>query len=109
MQEEAIAAIAGPARRPSSLQLGLAVLPLLEGNAIAEAITRHHRDLQLRLEALVERRTAAASLSGPGEELPFHVAAMFELGVAQITAELEWIRRFAADFDRHRRKERTGT
>ena len=109
MQEQALAAIAGPARPPSSLQLGLAVLPLLDGDSVVEAITRHHRELQRRLEALVERRTAAASLTGPGEGLPFHVAAMFELGVAQITAELEWIRRFAADFDRHRRNERTGT
>ncbi len=107
MRREALQAIAGPARQPSSFQLGLAALPLLAGDDIAEAIASHERDLEAQLEALTERSAAVAALAEPSLGLPFHVAAMFDLGVAQIKAELRWIRRFATDFDQQQRTRRT--
>jgi DNA-binding PadR family transcriptional regulator len=107
LRREALAALAGPARRPSSFQLGLATLPYLDGDDVAEAIADHGRELETRLEVLTERREAAASLAGPDRALPFHVAAMFDLGAVQIGAELDWLRRFATDLDRRRDTERS--
>lgn len=107
MRSEALVAIAGPARGPSSFQLGLATLPYLDEDAVEAAIAGHQRDLKARLEALIERRESAAALAEPSGELPFHVAAMFDLGIVQISAELDWMRRFASDVDRQRTERMT--
>ncbi len=107
MHREALQAIAGPAWQPSNFQLGLAVLPLLVSDDVEVAIATHERDLEAQLELLTERSVAAEMVAGPSGGLPFHVTTMFDLGVAQITAELDWIRRFAADFDQRRRTEGT--
>ena len=87
-----------PARSPSSFQLGLSTLPELDGEAVAGAIAAHEDDLVARRETL-QRRSEG--------ELPFHVAAMFDLALTQVEAELGWIRRFGAEFQEHRRTERT--
>lgn len=97
MHEQALQAIAGPAPRPSSFQLGLSVLPCLDGDELATAIAAHERDLAARLETLDERSAG---------DLPFHVAAMFDLAATQVEAELGWIRRFAVDLHRERQEER---
>jgi DNA-binding PadR family transcriptional regulator len=97
MQEQAIQALAGPARQHSSFQLGLAVLPMLDADQITAALAGHEADLEGQLEMLRGRRD---------EVLPFHVWAMFDLGIAQLEAELEWIRRFGADFSQHHPTER---
>lgn len=98
MHEEAVRAIAGPAPSPSSFQLGLSNLPELDGEAVAGAIAAREVVLMARRETL-RRRSAGA--------LPFHVAAMFDLALTQVEAELGWIRRFGAEFQEHRRTERT--
>lgn len=98
MQAQALQALAGPARQPSGFQLGLAVLPLLDADEVAAAVAAHEADLEVQLETLRERRD---------EGLPFHVAAMFDLGIIQLEAELSWIRRFATDFRQHHPTERT--
>jgi DNA-binding PadR family transcriptional regulator len=92
----ALQAIAGPARLPTSFQLGLSTLPSLDPDEVATALATHARDLEAALEALDERSAG---------DLPFHVAAMFDLATAQVEAELAWIRRFSDDFDAHRRGE----
>jgi len=93
MERHALQAIGGPARRPSSFQLGLAALPLLDDADVAAAIAVHERDLEAQLQTLGERKAG---------DQPFHVAAMFDLAVTQLEAELAWIRRFARVFDDHR-------
>jgi DNA-binding PadR family transcriptional regulator len=98
LRERALEAIAGPARRHSSFQLGLSVLPSLDASDVGRALEAHRRDLEARLDVLHERAT---------EELPFHVTAMFDLAETQIEAELAWISRFSADFHQHPRPERT--
>jgi DNA-binding PadR family transcriptional regulator len=97
MQEEALQALAGPARLHSSFQLGLAVLPLLDADQITAALTAHQADLEDQLTMLRERRN---------EDLPFHVWAMFDLGITQLEAELEWIRSFATNLNQHDPTER---
>jgi DNA-binding PadR family transcriptional regulator len=98
LEAEAIKALGAPERRSSSFQLGLSVLPLLDHDAVETAIAAHRSELETQLETLRERRAA---------ELPFHVAAMFDLGMTQIEAELGWLERFATDFQAHRQAERT--
>lgn len=88
MKREALKALGGPERRPSSFQLGLSVLPRLDSGEVAAAIGAHIRELEAQLEVLRQRSVGA---------LPFHVAAMFDLGVTQIGAELGWLSRFAID------------
>lgn len=95
-QAQALRSLVGPAHRHSAFQLGLAALPWLNPDQVAAAIVEHDADLELRLETLRERHA---------EELPFHVAAMFDLGINQLEAELEWIRRFATSFEKNNLKE----
>jgi DNA-binding PadR family transcriptional regulator len=94
MHQQAVQAIAGPARLPTSFQLGLSTLPALDPDEVATALVTHARDLEAALETLDERSAG---------DLPFHVAAMFDLATAQVEAELAWIRRFSDEFDAHRR------
>lgn len=98
VREQALQALSGPARSPSSFQLGLSNLPRLDTAAVAGAIATHEDALVARLETL-ERRSEGS--------LPFHVAAMFDLARTQVEAELGWLRQFGADFQEHRRSERT--
>jgi DNA-binding PadR family transcriptional regulator len=98
LRAQALRAIAGPAHRASRFQVGLSVLPWLGDEEAAAAIADHERGLAAQLETLRQR--------GAGEP-PFHVAAMFDLAMTQVAAELDWIRRFAVDFQRHRSTERT--
>jgi DNA-binding PadR family transcriptional regulator len=98
LEAEAIEALSVPERPSSSFQLALSVLPRLDHDAVDAALSAHRAELETQLEALRERRAA---------ELPFHVAAMFDLGVTQMEAELGWLHRFASELRSHRRAERT--
>jgi len=98
MHHHALEALAGPARQPTSFQLGLAVLPYLDDDDVAAALSAHEQGLVAQLETLEKRRAG---------DFPLHVAAMFDLGITQLETELVWIRSFAEDLLRHRRSERT--
>lgn len=98
MRREALEALAGPTGQKTSFQLGLAVLPYLDSDEVTEALGTHEHDLLIRLETLRQRRAG---------DFPLHVAAMFDLGISQLKAELAWIRRFASNFRQHHHKERT--
>ncbi len=93
-QRESLAALAGPARRPTVFQLGLSALPALDKAELAEALASHENDLEGQLDLLAERST---------RDLPFNVSAVFDLAITQTEAELEWIRRFAAELRRRRK------
>lgn len=86
---EALEALAGPARKSTLFQLGLSVLPFLDVGEVAAALAAHEQHLETQMETLRRR--------GSGIEV-FHVAAMFDLGITQLEAELDWIRRFAKDY-----------
>lgn len=131
LREQALEAIASPDQQASTLLLGLSTLPLLDAASVTHALGRHEAELEERLTALcapiaiesggvadrrpdgefAETRTGANEAADGGTaggqvappfELPFHVVAMFELSIAQVQAELDWVRRFAEDFEQHR-------
>ena len=97
LETEALEALRVPERPSSSFQLGLSILPRLDTDSVVDALAAHRIELEIQLESLRQRRAA---------ELPFHVAAMFDLGVTQMEAELDWLDRFGSEFRSHRRAER---
>lgn len=84
----ALASLANPVRTYSAFQLGLANLPAIPSSDAIEALHRYGEQLRSRLDRVRERRDQG------GEDLPFHVAAMFDLSLTLIEAELKWVQRF---------------
>jgi DNA-binding PadR family transcriptional regulator len=98
-QEHVLQALANPRQRPSDFLLGLANLPRLDPKTAAEALEEHAHDLESRLAHIEQRRAI---------ELPFHVAAMFELTTAHLEVELAWIRRFGRTLEEQPAMSRKG-
>ncbi len=84
----ALAALANPARVYSPFQVGLANLPLIPQQDAIQALQEYSRRLSSR------RDHVRARLDQAGDDLPFHAAAMFDLSLTLIGAELTWTRRF---------------
>ena len=83
-----LAVLANPERAYSPFQLGLANLPLVP---VQDAILA----LRDNSQRLLDRRDhVRARMDRAGDDLPFDVAAMFDLSLTLIEAELDWVRRF---------------
>ena len=88
-REAALAALANPERVYSAFQLGLANLPTIPASEAIRALDNYGEQLRNRLDHIRERREQT------GEDLPFHAAAMFDLSMTLIEAELRWVQGFA--------------
>jgi DNA-binding PadR family transcriptional regulator len=84
----ALAALANPDRTYSPFQLGLANLPLIPAEKAIQALLEYSQRLRDRRKHVRDRLDSAA------DDLPFHAAAMFDLSLTMIEAELSWVQRF---------------
>jgi DNA-binding PadR family transcriptional regulator len=84
----ALAALANPERAYSPFQVGLANLPLIPAQDAIHALQEYSQRLRDR------RDHVRARLNQAGDDLPFHAAAMFDLSLTLLGAELAWVRRF---------------
>jgi len=87
-RQAALASLANPERAYSAFQLGLANLPAIPATDAIQALQTYGELLRSRLDHVRQRRDQA------GAELPLHVAAMFDLSLTLIEAELQWVQRF---------------
>ena len=76
-----------PQRDFASLQLGLALLPVLKTEEAVAALQQHRRTLNAELTRLRSRKEA-------DQEAPFFVQAMFDQTLTIIEAQLTWLNRF---------------
>ena len=84
----ALAALANPDRTYSPFQLGLANLPLIPAEKSIQALREYSQRLRDRRKHVRDRLDSAV------DDLPFHAAAMFDLSLTMIEAELSWVQRF---------------
>jgi DNA-binding PadR family transcriptional regulator len=87
-RQAALSALANPERVYSAFQLGLANLPAMSTPDVIHALQNYSGQLRDRLDYVRARRDQS------GDDLPFHVAAMFDLSLTLIEAERKWIQRF---------------
>jgi DNA-binding PadR family transcriptional regulator len=85
---ETLRALSEPQRCYKPLQIGLANLNGLSRAEALSALEQYSQQLSERREHVSQRRQEN------GEPLPFHVAAMFDLSLALIQAELDWVVKF---------------
>jgi DNA-binding PadR family transcriptional regulator len=90
-REAAIAALANPERAYSAFQLGLANLPAIPVSEAIEALQNYGERLRSRLDHVQKRKEQS------GEDLPLHAAAMFDLSMTLIEAELSWVQQFVRE------------
>jgi DNA-binding PadR family transcriptional regulator len=83
-----IEALSMPQPTPRPLMLGLANFPAVSTNEALTALNQYGKHLTERMEIL---RTVQDSSQ---HAHPYFVAAMFELSLAVMRAELEWVERF---------------
>lgn len=97
LREQSLALLSKPPKANRPIDLGLANLPGLDPAEAAAALCSHRDELQEWI-AHVEQRAA----------LPFnqveHVQIMFDLAVSQYRAELAWLDRTIARFERKEEK-----
>ncbi len=87
-RKAALNALASPSRTFSNFQLGLASLPMLGKNEILNALRSYQTLLKNKQEELVKKSAVF------GSNLPWHAASMFELDLAQLKCELNWLESF---------------
>lgn len=87
-RKAALNALGSPSRTFSSFQLGLAFLPMLGNREILNALRRYQSLLRNKHTELVAKY--AELLPNP----PWHVAGLFELDLAQLKCELDWLEGF---------------
>jgi DNA-binding PadR family transcriptional regulator len=85
-------ALSVPNRRTSSLQLGLANLPIIQPSEARAALGTYRNALAGRLEHVQERRKSQRTVPG-------FVEAMFEHSTTMIQAELTWVEGFIAGME----------
>ena len=83
-----LAALEHPHRTYSNFHLGISNLPALEADKVLSALTRHRDQLRERQENVRKK------LDGHSSSLPWHVAQLFDLSLAQIKCELDWVSEF---------------
>jgi len=86
----ALDALANPERTYSPFQMGLANLPLIPAQKAIHALREYGQRLRDR------RKQVRNRLDGAADDLPFHAAAMFDLSLTMIEAELSWVQGFAS-------------
>ncbi|MCJ7518452.1 MAG: PadR family transcriptional regulator [Anaerolineaceae bacterium] len=87
-QKTALNALASPSRAFSSFQLGLASLPMLEKAKILNALRSYQMLLRNKHEELKVKS------AGFGPNLPWHATALFDLDLAQLRCEMDWLDNF---------------
>jgi DNA-binding PadR family transcriptional regulator len=87
-RQATLEALANPVRCNMPFLQGLANLPGLPQADTVTAVQQYHERLVERHEHVQVRRRQL------GPSLPYHVEAMFDLSLALIQAELEWVARF---------------
>ena len=83
-----IHALSHPRRSSSNFQLGLSNLLLLEREQIISALKEYVNELEQKYQQVLEK------LTNYGENLPWNASAMFDLSLAQIKTELDWVKAF---------------
>ena len=94
-RHSALNALAEPTPTFSSFQLGLASLPMLGKDEILSALKRYQAFLADKQAELLEKTAAF------GADLPWHAAALFELDLAQLHCELNWLAGFMRTVEAH--------
>jgi DNA-binding PadR family transcriptional regulator len=87
-QRASLEALANPDRAYSAFQLGLANLPAIPTPNAIRALQSYAEQLSSRRSHVRQRKDQL------GDDLPFHAAAMFDLSLTLIDAELKWVQRF---------------
>ncbi len=88
-----ISTLSHPRRSSSNFQLGLSNLLLLEKEHIMLALEEYVKELEQKNQQLMEK------LTNYGENLPWNASAMFDLSLAQIKTELDWVKAFIEKID----------
>lgn len=100
-RQASLQALANPERAYSAFQLGLANLPAISAPDAIQALQNYTDQLRTRRNHVRERRDQA------GDDLPFHAAAMFDLSLTLIDAELKWVQRFVRSLSESRLSRRS--
>jgi DNA-binding PadR family transcriptional regulator len=87
-RQAALNALASPSRSFSSFQLGLASLPMLGQKEILNALRSYKTMLKDKHAELAAKNAVLLP------SLPWHVAGLFELDLAQLQCELDWLKEF---------------
>jgi len=87
-KKAAINALSNPFRSNSNFQLGLSNLLHLEKSQIIPALEKYVKKLEQKYQRVSEK------LTDQGEDLPWNASAMFDLSLAQIKTELNWVKAF---------------
>ena len=88
LHQAALNALASPTRTYSNFQLGLAALPMVDKTEILDSLRGYQVMLKNKYKELKEKST------GFGPNLPWNAAAMFDLDLAQLQCEMDWLEKF---------------
>ena len=86
-------ALSHPRRSSSNFQLGLSNLLLLEKEQIMFALEEYVKELEQKYQQVMGK------LTNYGENLPWNASTMFDLSLAQIKTELDWVKVFIEKID----------
>lgn len=87
-KEAVLQALGNPHRAASNFMLGLANIIALDRAEVYQAVSGYRTQLQ------EHRAHVQAKLDGYHSQLPWEVSQLFDLSLAQITCELEWVNAF---------------
>jgi DNA-binding PadR family transcriptional regulator len=93
-QKAALQALSDPIRPTSHFQLGLANLPLITKSLALKALDHYQTALFEREKIILSKKESY------GKAIPNHVNAMFELSLAQIQIEREWLQDFIQKYQK---------
>jgi hypothetical protein len=88
VRQAALNALASPVRTFSNFQIGLAALPMFEKDEILASL-RSYQSMLMDKHTELTKKSASYGVS-----LPWHIAAMFDLDLAQLHCELDWLEKF---------------
>lgn len=83
-----IEALSHPKSINNQFQIALSVIPLLDKVEVSNALATYAAELQMTIEKL------RLKLDGYGPHAPWHVSAMFDLSITQLSANLDWVQEF---------------
>jgi DNA-binding PadR family transcriptional regulator len=86
--QSALNALASPSRTFSNFQIGLASLPMFEKKEVLASLRCYYSMLGKKYEELAEKSANSAV------NLPWNIAALFDLDLAQLRCELNWLNEF---------------
>jgi DNA-binding PadR family transcriptional regulator len=94
-RQAALNALASPVHTFSNFQIGLAALPMFHKEEILSSLRSYQSMLKDKLAELTKKS------SSYGVSLPWHIAAMFDLDLAQLHCELGWLEKFISAVEHH--------